>query len=218
MLLNAIRLISGAAARRQSRVVGRGRRMGARGVHGRAADRGGRHRRRGRGRAGGTASCSWHAACRRPGRSRATANGRSVPRSVLGRITDELVTVHGQADQLRIASAARQREFLDAVAGDQAELASYRQAWEALAAMDERLEKLASQEVPRSGSRPTTYANRSSASIGSIRSRGRTRTSRFRRSRIENAAEIAQGVGGALGRVGRLGGRRRSGRIWGPRI
>ena len=52
---------------------------------------------------------------------------------------------------------------------------------------------------PRSGSRPTTYANRSSASIGSIRSRGRTRTSRIRRSRIENAAEIAQGVGGALG-------------------
>ena len=46
------------------------------------------------------------------GRSRSMLSGRSVPRSVLGSIAAELVTIHGQADQLRIASSARQREFL----------------------------------------------------------------------------------------------------------
>ena len=132
------------------------------------------------------------------GRSRATANGRSVPRSVLGRITDELVTVHGQADQLRIASAARQREFLDAVAGDQAELASYRQAWEALAAMDERLEKLASQES--SIRQQADYLRESIERINRVDPQpGEDEDLKIRRSRIENAAEIAQGVGGALG-------------------
>ena len=132
------------------------------------------------------------------GRSRATANGRSVPRSVLGRITDELVTVHGQADQLRIASAARQREFLDAVAGDQAELASYRQAWEALAAMDERLEKLASQES--SIRQQADYLRESIERINRVDPQpGEDEDLKTRRSRIENAAEIAQGVGGALG-------------------
>lgn len=132
------------------------------------------------------------------GRSRATANGRSVPRSVLGRITDELVTVHGQADQLRIASAARQREFLDAVAGDQAELASYRQAWEALAAMDERLEKLDSQES--SIRQQADYLRESIERINRVDPQpGEDEDLKTRRSRIENAAEIAQGVGGALG-------------------
>ena len=132
------------------------------------------------------------------GRSRATANGRSVPRSVLGRITDELVTVHGQADQLRIASAARQREFLDAVAGNQAELASYDRRGRRWRPWTNGWRNWPAKS-PRSGSRPATYANRSSASIGSTRSRGEDEDLKTRRSRIENAAEIAQGVGGALG-------------------
>ena len=80
------------------------------------------------------------------GRSRAVLGGKSVPRSVLGSIAGELVTIHGQADQLKIASAARQREFLDRVAGDEAELDAYRQAWNELTAMDERLGRLRSQE------------------------------------------------------------------------
>ena len=131
------------------------------------------------------------------GRSRATANGRSVPRSVLGCIADELVTVHGQADQLRIASAARQREFLDAVAGDQAELAAYRRAWEALAAMDERLGKLASQES--SIRHQADYLRESIERINRVDPQpGEDEELKARRSRIENAAEIAQGVGGAL--------------------
>ncbi|MCC2332998.1 DNA repair protein RecN [Cellulomonas wangsupingiae] len=52
-----------------------------------------------------------------PGRSRAFLGGRSVPQAVLADIAEELVTVHGQADQMRLRSAARQRAALDEFAG-----------------------------------------------------------------------------------------------------
>jgi DNA repair protein RecN (Recombination protein N) len=51
------------------------------------------------------------------GRSRAHAGGRSVPVGVLGELASELVTVHGQSDQLRLLQPARQREALDRFAG-----------------------------------------------------------------------------------------------------
>ena len=43
--------------------------------------------------------------------------GRSAPIGVLGELGDELVVVHGQADQLRLRSAAAQRDALDRFAG-----------------------------------------------------------------------------------------------------
>ncbi|HEX3003450.1 MAG TPA: AAA family ATPase, partial [Angustibacter sp.] len=51
------------------------------------------------------------------GRSRAHAGGRAVPVGVLGELASELVTVHGQSDQLRLLQPARQREALDRFAG-----------------------------------------------------------------------------------------------------
>lgn len=65
------------------------------------------------------------------GRSRAHLGGRTVPQAVLAEIATELVTVHGQADQLRLRSAAQQRGALDAFAGPahQAALAAYRAAF-----------------------------------------------------------------------------------------
>lgn len=51
------------------------------------------------------------------GRSRAHLGGRSVPAGVLAELSEHLVTVHGQADQLSLRSAARQREVVDAFAG-----------------------------------------------------------------------------------------------------
>ncbi|MFC6005673.1 DNA repair protein RecN [Angustibacter luteus] len=51
------------------------------------------------------------------GRSRAHAGGRAVPVSVLAELATELVTVHGQSDQLRLLQPARQRETLDRFAG-----------------------------------------------------------------------------------------------------
>jgi DNA repair protein RecN (Recombination protein N) len=51
------------------------------------------------------------------GRSRAFLGGASVPVSVLGEVTGDLVAIHGQADQWRLLQPARQRETLDAFAG-----------------------------------------------------------------------------------------------------
>lgn len=53
------------------------------------------------------------------GRSRASVGGRPVPVTVLGEIGSELVTVHGQSDQIRLKSAATQRAALDAYAGEE---------------------------------------------------------------------------------------------------
>ncbi|WP_124039509.1 DNA repair protein RecN [Neoactinobaculum massilliense] len=48
------------------------------------------------------------------GRSRAFLGGRSVPTALLNEVTSQLVTIHGQADQLRLAGPAQQRAALDA--------------------------------------------------------------------------------------------------------
>jgi len=51
------------------------------------------------------------------GRSRAFAGGRSVPVSLLTYLSDDLVAVHGQADQQQLLKAGRQRAALDRFAG-----------------------------------------------------------------------------------------------------
>jgi DNA repair protein RecN (Recombination protein N) len=61
------------------------------------------------------------------GRSRAFACGRSVPASVLGEVSDRLVAVHGQSDQLLLRDARRQRDLLDRFGGP--ELAAIRAAY-----------------------------------------------------------------------------------------
>ena len=131
------------------------------------------------------------------GRSRSMLSGRSVPRSVLGSIAAELVTIHGQADQLRIASSARQREFLDRYAGDDVALVAYGKAWNALRAMDDRLKRLSSQES--SMRQQADYLRESIERINRIDPQpGEMAELRARRDRIENAAEIAEGVNRAL--------------------
>jgi DNA repair protein RecN (Recombination protein N) len=51
------------------------------------------------------------------GRSRAFAGGRSVPAATLADVTESLVTVHGQSDQLQLRDARSQRELLDRFGG-----------------------------------------------------------------------------------------------------
>lgn len=51
------------------------------------------------------------------GRARATAGGRTVPISVLSEIADDLITLHGQSEQLRLKGAGAQRRLLDAAGG-----------------------------------------------------------------------------------------------------
>lgn len=66
------------------------------------------------------------------GRSRSFAGGRSVPQAFLAELAEDLVTVHGQSDQLRLRSPARQRELLDSYADAAALLARYRATWQQL--------------------------------------------------------------------------------------
>jgi DNA repair protein RecN (Recombination protein N) len=60
------------------------------------------------------------------GRSRAYLGGRSVPARSLSTFTTELLTLHGQNDQLRLMRPDEQRAALDRYAGVEAKLDRYR--------------------------------------------------------------------------------------------
>jgi DNA repair protein RecN (Recombination protein N) len=66
------------------------------------------------------------------GRSRAYAGGRSVPVSLLTYLADDLVAVHGQADQQQLLRPGRQRQALDRYAGPElhAVLTDYQRAYQ----------------------------------------------------------------------------------------
>ena len=85
------------------------------------------------------------------GRSRAFVGGRSVPQGLLAELADELVTVHGQADQARLRSPAVQREALDEFVGaaHREVLARYRGAWAERARVDAELTELVDQARDR---------------------------------------------------------------------
>lgn len=78
------------------------------------------------------------------GRGRATVGGRAAPAGVLADLADELVVVHGQSDQLRLRSAAAQREALDRFGGDEVQTAreTYREAYEHWRTIDRELSGL----------------------------------------------------------------------------
>jgi DNA repair protein RecN (Recombination protein N) len=65
------------------------------------------------------------------GRSRAFAGGRSVPVSLLTYLSEDLVAVHGQADQQQLLKAGRQRQALDRFGGPELSrvLAGYQRAY-----------------------------------------------------------------------------------------
>jgi DNA repair protein RecN (Recombination protein N) len=81
------------------------------------------------------------------GRSRAYAGGRSVPVSLLTYLADDLVAVHGQADQQQLLRTARQREALDEFAGApfKPAFASYQRAYAQHREVRAELEKLTTQ-------------------------------------------------------------------------
>lgn len=65
------------------------------------------------------------------GKSRAVIGGKTTPASVLAKIGDGLVNIHGQSDQIRLKSSAAQREALDSFAKEQLTkiLEEYRQTY-----------------------------------------------------------------------------------------
>jgi DNA repair protein RecN (Recombination protein N) len=78
------------------------------------------------------------------GRSRAAAGGRSVPVSLLTYLADDLVAVHGQADQQQLLRPGRQRQALDRFSGPEfAELlALYQRAYHRHAEVRAELDEL----------------------------------------------------------------------------
>jgi DNA repair protein RecN (Recombination protein N) len=78
------------------------------------------------------------------GRGRATVGGRSAPAGVLADLADQLVVVHGQSDQLRLRTAAAQRDALDRFAGAPVAeaLDAYRTALEHARTVGEELRRL----------------------------------------------------------------------------
>jgi len=85
------------------------------------------------------------------GRSRAFAGGRSVPVSLLQVLADDLVTVHGQADQQQLLKAGRQRDALDRFGGPElaAALSDYRRVYARHRAVREELDVLTRAERER---------------------------------------------------------------------
>ena len=66
------------------------------------------------------------------GRGRASVSGKAAPINLLSELGEKLVVVHGQSDQIRLKSAAAQREALDQFAGVAGLLTDYQthfQAW-----------------------------------------------------------------------------------------
>ncbi|GEP28673.1 MULTISPECIES: DNA repair protein RecN [Cryobacterium] len=86
------------------------------------------------------------------GRSRATVGGRGAPASVLGDLRNDLVVVHGQSDQVRLRSAAAQRDALDRFAGPDlsAVLADYQLAFHRWEANQTDLDRLVTEQDLRS--------------------------------------------------------------------
>jgi len=85
------------------------------------------------------------------GRSRANAGGRSVPVSLLTYLADDLVTVHGQADQRQLLRAGRQRAVLDRLGGPElgALLAKYQRAYQRHREISSELAELTAQAAQR---------------------------------------------------------------------
>lgn len=78
------------------------------------------------------------------GRGRASVGGRAAPAGVLADLAEQLVVVHGQSEQLRLRSAAAQRDALDRFGGEAVHTArdAYRRAYEHWRAVDRELSQL----------------------------------------------------------------------------
>ena len=85
------------------------------------------------------------------GRSRASVGGRAAPAGVLADLADDLVVVHGQSEQLRLRSAAAQRDALDRFGGSAIALvkAEYEAAWERWRTLSAELEEISGNQERR---------------------------------------------------------------------
>ena len=85
------------------------------------------------------------------GRTRAFVGGVQVPVGRVEELVGELVTVHGQSEQIRLAGRDRQRELLDRFAGpaQQQRLSTYKHCYDELRAAEEELARLRAEAQER---------------------------------------------------------------------
>jgi DNA repair protein RecN (Recombination protein N) len=80
------------------------------------------------------------------GRSKAAIGGIGVPISTLNSVAQELVAVHGQSEQMRLRSLAKQRDALDAFGGEKlaSALSAYTLVYQQFRELEARLERIRS--------------------------------------------------------------------------
>ncbi len=145
------------------------------------------------------------------GRSRAFAGGCSVPVSLLQVLADNLVAVHGQADQQQLLKPGRQRDALDRFGGAElaAVLTDYRRVFARHRAVREELEALTRAERERVAEAETLrlgLAEIEAGSSGGRRGRGaagRGRTAVQRRRAARGGQHGPRGPGRGPGRLRR---------------
>lgn len=78
------------------------------------------------------------------GKSRLTVGGRPTPNSFMAELSELLVEIHGQSDQLKLRDPDTQRELLDSFGGEAVEkqLLSYRKAYDAWTALKRKVKSL----------------------------------------------------------------------------
>ena len=131
------------------------------------------------------------------GRSRAVVSGCSVPKTLLDKICSQTITIHGQSDQLRIATSAKQREFLDSISCDSKELQEYSVAFKEWQDAVESYNSLINQES--SSRQRADYLRESLEKIRQIDpKRNEDEELKAKRDRIENAAQIVGAISEAI--------------------
>ena len=131
------------------------------------------------------------------GRSRAVVSGCSVPKTLLDKICSQTITIHGQSDQLRIATSAKQREFLDSISCDSKELQEYSVAFKEWQDAVESYNRLINQES--SSRQRADYLRESLEKIRQVDPKqNEDEELKAKRDRIENATQIVRGLGEAI--------------------
>lgn len=131
------------------------------------------------------------------GRSRAVISGCSVPKSLLENVCLQTITIHGQSDQLRIATSAKQREFLDSISCNSKELQDYESAFNKWQNAVEAYNRLINQQS--SSRQRADYLRESLEKIRQIDPKPNEDVDlKAKRDRIENAAQIVRGLGEAI--------------------
>jgi DNA repair protein RecN (Recombination protein N) len=134
-----------------------------------------------------------------PGRSRSWVGGAGLPAARAARLGADLVTVHGQADQARLGSPARQRQVLDRAAGPElaAVLGRYEAAYGARQRLRAEIDSLAADRYERA--REIDLLGFGLAEIAAVAPQpGEDGALRAEIGRLQDAADLSQAALAAL--------------------